>query len=152
MIQYPLTFKVSSLATGHTSTAWKSCYYPTTGEAQWAAVAIPPEFDGPGGGYSPEDFYALALLNCFVATFKVIAEKSKLDFKDFNCEGRLTVDRDEKGAPWMSAFKINGTLTGVVDAERARRILEKTSQSCMVLNSVKTVKTFEWTVEGVNSK
>ena len=35
-------------------------------------TTIPSEFEGPGGGYSPEDFYALALLNCFGATFKVI--------------------------------------------------------------------------------
>ena len=147
MIQYPLSFKVFSSSLPPISKTWTSEYYPSHGDPVTSTVAIPPEFEGPGGGFSPEDFYALALLNCFVATFKVIAEKSKLQFQDLHCEGLLTVDRDEKGIPWMSSFHLKGHLAGVVDEDRARRLLEKTSQSCMILNSVKTVKTFEWTVE-----
>ena len=147
MIQYPLLFKVSSLATPSALSAWTSVFYPSVGEPLLSLVTIPPAFEGPGGGYSPEDFYALALINCFVGTFKVIAEKSKLSFKDLKCEGVLTVDRDEKGIPWMSVFRLKGVLSGVADSDRAQRILEKTSQSCMILNSVKTEKIFEWVVE-----
>ena len=147
MIHYPLTFKVSSSATSGALSTWDSVFYRTAGDPVQSLVSIPPEFEGPGGGYSPEDFYSLALINCFVATFKVIADKSKLNFKCLECHGLLTVDRDEKGVPWMSSFRLKGTLTGVADIERAKRILEKTSQSCMILNSVKTEKIFEWTVE-----
>ena len=148
MIQYPLSFTVSASATPNISEVWKTTYYPSIGEPVDATVAIPPEFEGPGNGYSPEDFYGLALLNCFVATFKVFAEKSKLTFNSLKCEGVLIVDRDEKGVPWMRTFKLKATLTGVADPERARRLLDKTSQSCMILNSLKTEKVFEWTVVG----
>jgi uncharacterized OsmC-like protein len=111
-------------------------------------MAIPPEFEGPGGGYSPEDIYAFALMNCFIATFKVIAEKSKLVYEGLEASGTLTVDRGDTGAPWMKDFALRVELTGAADPERARRLLEKTSQSCMILNSVKTGKSFEFLVNG----
>ena len=147
MIQYPLRFKVSSNANSGIQHPWTSTFTPSNEEPVISLVAIPQEFEGPGGGYSPEDFYALALVNCFVATFKVFAEKSNLIFRDLQCEGALIVDRDEKGVPWMSSFLLKGTLSGSVDHERTRRILDKTTQSCMILNSVKTIKTFEWVIQ-----
>ena len=144
MIQYPLVFRVASTASAPISESWTSRFLPDAGTPVSATVAIPPEFDGPGGGYSPEDFYALALLNCFVATFKVIAEKSRITYKKLEAEGSLTVDRGEGGAPWMSAFHLKVRLTGASQADRALHLLEKTSQSCLILNSVKTLKTFEF--------
>jgi uncharacterized OsmC-like protein len=145
MIQYPLDFKVSTRSAAPISSTWTSDV-TSAGGSLVSTVAIPPEFEGPGGGYSPEDFYALALLNCFVATFKVIAEKSRLQFETLQGEGILQVDRNESGVPWMKSFKMKYVLSGVADAERAKRLLEKTSQSCMILNSVKTEKTFEFEV------
>ena len=111
-------------------------------------MAIPPEFEGPGGGYSPEDIYAFALMNCFIATFKVISEKSKLSYQGIQASGTLTVDRNETGVPWMKEFSLKVEITGAEDPERTRRLLEKTSQSCMILNSVKTGKSFEFRVNG----
>ena len=108
--------------------------------------AIPPEFQGPGGGASPEDLYALALANCFVATFKVFAEKSSAGFVSLLADGCLTLDRDEKGVPWMSRFHLKLRIEGAADAARIRTLLEKTSRSCMILNSVRTEKTFEFEV------
>jgi organic hydroperoxide reductase OsmC/OhrA len=116
------------------------------GEAQ-IECAIPPEFEGPGGGASPEDFYVLALLNCFVATFKVFAQKSRVEFREIDARGVLTVDRDEKGVPWMARFKLSATVYGPSDQDRVMALLEKTSRSCMILNSVKTEKTFEFGVQ-----
>ena len=146
MIQYPLEFKVTSTGDAPLVHPWSTAYYPKPGEAVTYPVAIPPEFEGPGGGLSPEDLYALALINCFVATFKVIAEKSKMSFKSLVAEGLLKVDRGEGGAPWMSAFHLQVRLTGCDSVDRAKRLLEKTSQSCLILNSVKTVKTFDFEV------
>jgi uncharacterized OsmC-like protein len=145
MIQYPLDFKVSTKSGALTSSRWSSEVSSPAGKLI-STVAIPPEFDGPGGGYSPEDFYALALLNCFVATFKVIAEKSRLHFESIEGDGVLQVDRNESGFPWMKSFQMKFTLLGALDLERAKRLLEKTSQSCLILNSVKTEKIFQFEV------
>jgi organic hydroperoxide reductase OsmC/OhrA len=143
MIQYPMTFKVSSEARSGISQTWE-----TRAESMSAPIAmsIPPEFSGPGGGYSPEDLYAAALTNCFVATFKVFAEKSRIGFEAMTIKASLTVDRNESGVPWMKAVHLAIHLAGATDLERARHLLEKTSQSCMILNSVKTEKTFEFQV------
>jgi organic hydroperoxide reductase OsmC/OhrA len=144
MIRYPLNFQVSSLSEAGTSTQWKSL----VGWDEGLSCAIPREFEGPGGGYSPEDFFALAVANCFVATFKVIAEKSKLVYQDIRVNGELTVDRDTQGRPWMAYMLLKVYLRSPEEThERARRILEKVSQSCLVIQSVKTQVTFEFLVE-----
>lgn len=144
MIHYPLNFEVEARSPSGIATLWST--RAAAHLAHEIPAAIPPEFEGPGQGLSPEDFFALALTNCFIATFKVFAEKSKLAFAEISAKTRLTVDRDEKGHPWMARAFLNITLTGTTDADRARRLLEKTSQSCLVLNSVKTEKTFEFSV------
>ena len=147
MVQYPLQFEVSAEGVAGTGQAW-STRVPghAPGEVREVRAAVPPEFSGPGGGFSPEDFYALALLNCFLATFQVIAEKSKLEFRGVRAKGVLTVDRNENGAPWMKHFLLSVEVEGAGDPDRATRLLEKTSQSCLILNSVKTEKTFKFEV------
>jgi organic hydroperoxide reductase OsmC/OhrA len=110
--------------------------------------AIPPEFEGPGKGYSPEDFFLLAVTNCFVATFKVFAEKSKLQFEDLNIQSELTVDRNEHGVPWMAKVFLDVDLINPSQPDQAARLLTKTSQSCFVLNSIKSEKVLNLKVNG----
>lgn len=143
MLSYPMQFKVSSRSESGIQTLWKtrSEHQPTE-----ITMAIPPEFAGPGGGFSPEDIYAMALSNCFIATFKVFAEKSRLNFKEIIVQTNLSVDRNEKGFPWMAKIHLNVNLSGVTQKENALKILDKTSQGCMILNSVLTTKTFDFNV------
>ena len=141
MQKYPMKFTVLSEGAAGIHTPWKA---KTKSTDQEIPVAIPPEFDGPGNGLSPEDLYALALQNCFIATFKVFAEKSRLLFNSIRVESVLEVDRNEIGHPWMARIHLNVILFGAEQKENALRILEKTSQSCMILNSVKTEKTFKF--------
>jgi organic hydroperoxide reductase OsmC/OhrA len=143
MIKYPMKFAVRAAGPAGMQSAWLT-------QAQnfdhQIPVSLPPEFDGPGAGLSPEDLYAMALHNCFIATFKVFAEKSKLQYETIGVESVLEVDRDEKGRPWMARIHLHVTLCGVSQQENAKRILEKTSQSCMILNSVNTQKSFQFNI------
>lgn len=141
MKQYPLPFKVSASSPAGIQTNWSA-----TAQAWGYSVplSIPPEFDGPGQGLSPEDIYAMALQNCYIATFKVFAEKSRLQYDKISVETLLEVDRDEKGRPWMARAHFQVTLNGAQQKENALRIMEKTSQSCMILNSVNTAKSFDY--------
>ncbi len=141
MIQYPLQFTTSSQAPSGIATQWRT----RVGDGREATCAIPPEFEGPGGGYSPEDFYALAIANCFVATFKVFAEKSKIIFESLGVDGVLTVDKNEAGHPWLKAMSLQIRLS-VPGGDRGRieRLLTKTSQSCLVANSIKTDVSFQF--------
>jgi organic hydroperoxide reductase OsmC/OhrA len=139
MIQYPLHFQIESVAKEGIQSSWSS-----SASGQSVVCAIPPEFDGPGGGFSPEDFFGLAAVNCFVATFKVIAEKSRISFESIRVSADLKVDRNEKGQPWMAELALKVEVKpGNADRERLERALHKASGSCLVLHSLKTAVNFD---------
>ncbi|MBU6382918.1 MAG: OsmC family protein [Verrucomicrobia bacterium] len=139
MIKFPMTFEVRALASSGIASQWK-------GEAHKLspiACAIPPEFMGPGNGYSPEDFFGLALLNCLIATFKVYAEKSGLTFQEIRGRVQLTLDRlpGETGFV-MTQADVFFDITGASDREKTKKILDSAIKDCAISNSIKTGKTF----------
>lgn len=144
MNQYPMQFRSHTHATSGILSPWTST---ASNQSQPVGLAIPPEFQGSGQGYSPEDLYAMALQNCFVATFKVFSEKSKLAFTTIDVEAILHVDRNTEGKPWMARIEMKIKLSGVQQKEIAQRILERTKSSCMILNSVNTEKSFEFIID-----
>ena len=109
-------------------------------------LSIPPEFSGPGTGYSPEDLYALALLNCYIATFKFVAEKSKLSFSEITGRATLEVGDSEEQKNWMKSLTMSISLNGCAQPERALGLLQKTTSHCMIHQSVKTAIHFEFHV------
>jgi len=140
MINYPLEFDIQAQGKSGIQTVWSS----GAAHGVSAKCAIPPEFAGPGGGFSPEDLYAMAIGNCFIATFKVIAEKSNFIFDEILVHAHLTVDRNEAGFPWMAKVHNHVILKGGSDVDRGKRLLEKTSKQCLVGNSVRTPITYEF--------
>lgn len=140
MYTFPMHFHVHAQSPDGTNTLWQT---QTQLQNQVLDCAIPKEFHGPGGAFSPEDFYSLALTNCFIATFKVFAVNSKLQFTTASADGTLTVDRNEKGQPWMAKFHLKILLTGCDNLKLAERVFEKTKLGCLILNSVNTAKSFE---------
>jgi uncharacterized OsmC-like protein len=139
MIRFPMSFEVAASSKAGSSSLWK-------GEAEGLipiVCAIPTEFMGPGGGYSPEDLFALSLLNCLIATFKVYAEKSKIDFAEIKGKIQLTVDRlSGQNGFALTQANIFIDITGASDAERARKVLDAAIKDCAVSNSIKTGKAF----------
>lgn len=133
MLSYPITFNGSASATSGMKTSWE---VEASGFSEQCCV--PAEFEGQGGTFSPEDFFLLALENCFVATFKVYAEYSKLNYQALNLKSQLIVDKDESGKPMMSAVHFDIELTGVSDEKRATLLVNKTLDSGFILRSVKT--------------
>jgi organic hydroperoxide reductase OsmC/OhrA len=138
---YPMDFSVQVQAGPGVQRNWTStaASVPTA-----VPCAIPPEFKGPGGGFSPEDLYAMAVANCFVATFKVFAEKSQAVYETIDVSAKLAVDLSEQGQPWMARVHLNVTVAGAQSPEKMERILQRVSQSCFVLNSIRSEKTFEF--------
>lgn len=139
MVKFPLKFEVQANASSGISSPW-SCQ---TDKLPPILSSIPPEFMGPGGGYSPEDLFALALLNCLIATFKVYAEKSQVQFQALQGKVLLTVDKlpSEPGFA-MTQAEIFLTIQGASDKEKTRKLLENAIRDCAVSNSIKTGKTF----------
>jgi organic hydroperoxide reductase OsmC/OhrA len=144
MYHYPIKFSLRAEATPGTQNAWSS-----TAQAdldQPLMLAIPAEFNGPGGALSPEDLYGLAILNCFIATFKVIAEASALTFENLVATLELEADKNEQGQPWIARAHLVAKLHGVSAPEKAERLMTKASQSCLIMNSVNTQKTFQFII------
>lgn len=139
MIKFPMKFEVQAVASQGASSLW-------TAQAEHLPPirsAIPPEFMGPGGGYSPEDLFAISLLNCLIATFKVYCEKAKVSFQEIKGRVNLTVDKlaGQSGFA-MTQADIFFDITGASDPEKARKLLDGSIRDCAVSNSIKTGKTF----------
>lgn len=138
MIKFPMKFEVMAAASAGIQANW-------TGQSDQLPPipsAIPPEFMGPGGGYSPEDLFALALLNCLIATFKVYAEKSKAEFREIRGKVVLTVDKVLPQGFAMTHADIFFDITGSTDSEKLRKVLDSAIKDCAVSNSMKTGKSF----------
>lgn len=133
MISYPISFYTQLDSPAGIESSWSS-KTPTHEHT----CSIPTEFEGPGGGCSPEDFFALALSNCLVATFKVYAQHSKVTYEKLEVKGELIVDLNENKKPIMKECHLNAKLYGPNNADLAKRLLQRAFESGFILNSVKT--------------
>ncbi len=140
-MQFPMEFYTRTESENGIQATW-SCW---SGEWQ-TSVAIPPEFAGPGGGLSPEDLFNQALINCFVGTFKVYAEKSKLSFDKLRASSKLVVAPDEQGRPIMKRLEVKVQIEKPSHPDRALRLAQKASESGFILNSVHTDCHFDFEI------
>ena len=100
--------------------------------------APPAQFGGPGDRWSPEDLLVAAIADCFVLTFRAIASASKFSWQGLACTVEGKLDRVER-VTQFTRFEINATLTlgPDVDAEKARRLLEKAESNCLISNALR---------------
>lgn len=109
--------------------------------------AAPPEFDGPGGRWSPETLIVAAVADCFVLTFRTMARASNLDWVTLECRVDGTVDRVDRVIQFTE-FRVHVRLalreaSFAVDEAKAARVLHKAHDGCLVSNSLKGVKHFD---------
>jgi organic hydroperoxide reductase OsmC/OhrA len=143
MIQYPLSFSVDVQTNQNITEPWM-----VSAGNNNSSCAIPHEFGGAGGALSPEDFFLLALSNCFVATFKVYAKASHLNFETVNVQAQLVLDKNDGNQPFAKTCQLYVDLRGVTDSSRATIILKKVARTGILLNSVKTELNFEFKLNG----
>lgn len=141
MIKYPIEFIASGSSSAGIASTWSNQLSGFTVQA-----AIPPEFSGPGGGLSPEDLYNSALANCFVGTFKVLAENSRLSYSEIRLQSKLVVDLDENKKPVMKDFYLSVSIVGPSNPDKALLLAKKASENGFILNSVKTKCHFSFEV------
>ena len=133
MISYPVSFHGASRANSGIQNEWK-----VTSSGLDTTCSVPKEFEGSGGAFSPEDFFLLSLQNCFVATFKVYAEYSRLSFDQLNVTGELIVDKNDNLKPVMKACKLIIELYNPSDKKKSDLLIKKTLENGFILQSVKT--------------
>lgn len=110
--------------------------------------APPREFDGPGDRWSPETLLTAAVVDCFVLSFRAIARASKLEWLELACTTQGTLERVE-GKNRFTKFLTAATLRvpAGTDPERARRLLEKAEEVCLIANSLSAERQLEARVE-----
>jgi uncharacterized OsmC-like protein len=145
MPSFPMIFNATASASDGIDLNWSA----RASDQRQLVCSIPREFGGPNSGFSPEDLFIQALVNCYIATLKVIAKNMKLSFSSIEAEAELVLDRDDSApTPWMKRAELKFRVNGAIDVDRFRRLMERVSKQCMVLNSVKTELHFEFEVSG----
>lgn len=133
MHKLPLEFSSETIASGEFENPWSI----DSGSLQ-ISCAIPTEFGGSGGGLSPEDLFLQALMNCFIGTFKVYANASRISFSSVQVNGRLIVDQDSARKVVMKTAVLEINIYGADRPDRVETIASKALRDGFILNSVKT--------------
>jgi peroxiredoxin-like protein len=100
-------------------------------------TAAPAEFSGPGDRWSPETMLVGAVANCFVLTFRAIANASKFQWTSMAVDVAGTLDRIDR-VTRFTAFTIRATLDvpSGVHEDQARRLLVKAEETCLITRSL----------------
>lgn len=99
--------------------------------------AAPPEFGGEPGLWTPEHLLLSAVSTCFVATFRSIAEASKLEFVGMELPVEGTIEKQEGGFRFTKiVLKPVVVISSEDDRERTGRLLEKAERVCLVSRSL----------------
>ncbi len=109
--------------------------------------AAPPEFGGEPGLWTPEHLLLAAVATCYVATFRAVAEASKLEFHGMEVAVEGVVEKQEGG------FRVTKivlrpvlTITREGDRERASRLLEKAERVCLIGRSLSSAIVLEGSI------
>lgn len=132
MKSFPHHYKVTATAEPTVHTTLKSSGLdPITS-------APPAEFDGPVDRWSPETLFVGAVADCFILTFKAIAAAAKLSWTNLACDAAGTLDRAEDAVRFTGIeLYARLELSAHADADKGRRLLEKTEKACLVGNSLR---------------
>jgi len=101
---------------------------------QKVTVSPPKEFGGEANTASPEHLYALSLLNCYIATVKVIARKSNYDLGELSATIHVDLDTS-KETPLSNAHII---LKPEKNTKKFKHVMRKAKEHCYVHQSVHT--------------
>lgn len=108
--------------------------------SQKLEVATPPQFPkGMGNIWSPEHLFTAAVSSCLMTTFLAIAENSKLDFVNFECNSKGKLEQiDGKFLMTEVILEPVVTIKNESEREKAEKVLQKSEANCLISNSVKS--------------
>jgi len=100
-------------------------------------TAPPPEFDGPGGVWSPETLLCASVADCFILTFRGVTRAAKFEWISLDCRVQGTLERVE-GKSRFTKFSTLATLRVAAgsDIAKARSLLERAEHGCLIANSL----------------
>jgi organic hydroperoxide reductase OsmC/OhrA len=107
-------------------------------------TAPPPEFDGPGGVWSPETLLCGAVADCFILTLRGLSRAARFEWLDLECRVEGTLER-QGGSTQFTRYVTVAKLTVAegADVAKAHSLLERTERTCLVSNSLRGERTLQ---------
>ena len=101
------------------------------------ATAAPPDFDGPGGRWSPESLLVGAVADCFLITFRGMARTAKLPWTSLECDATGKLDRQD-GILRFTQVDLHASLSVPpgTDEAAAKALLQKAEDRCLISRSL----------------
>jgi organic hydroperoxide reductase OsmC/OhrA len=101
-------------------------------------TAPPPQFDGPGGLWSPETLLCASLADCFILTFRAVARAARFEWLRLECRVEGVLERVEPVSQF-TRYTTSAALTvpAATDTARARDLLERAEHGCLIANSLR---------------
>jgi peroxiredoxin-like protein len=99
--------------------------------------SAPPQFQGDPGLWTPEHLLVASVATCFLATFRALAENSKLEVARLEVEAEGLLEKEEGGFKFTQVLvRPKLAITTLADRERAQRLLEKAEHACLITRSL----------------
>lgn len=138
MQAYPHTYRVSATAqqTGPVTVSAPDLPRLETGP--------PPQFDGPGGVWSPETLLCAAIGDCFILTFRSVSHAATFAWLKLECHVEGILERID-GVARYTRFAISATLTVPAGSDTAKScaLLERTERACLISNSLRGTRSLK---------
>jgi organic hydroperoxide reductase OsmC/OhrA len=111
----------------------------SAGGAPALRTAPPPQFDGPGDAWSPEELFLAAVESCFLFTLRAVARWAKLEFVNLRLDAEGVVDRQDRVTRFTEiVLRAVLTVPAGTDRHAALATLERTKAACLVSASIST--------------
>jgi organic hydroperoxide reductase OsmC/OhrA len=138
MHPYPHTY--TACASGDTT----GLVAVTSGQLPRLETAAPPEFDGPGGVWSPETLLCASAADCVVLTFRALGRAAQFKWLRLECRVEGVLERIERVSQF-TRFTTFATLTLPTggDVSKGRELLERAEHGCLIANSLRGARTLE---------
>jgi organic hydroperoxide reductase OsmC/OhrA len=138
MQPYPHTYVVAAAAENAGSVTVTSPQLPSM------ETDAPPQFDGPGGKWSPETLLCASVADCFILTFRAVARAAKLEWLHLECRVEGVLERRER----LSQFTRYATFATVTvpagtNNVKARELLERAEHNCLIANSLRGTRALD---------
>jgi peroxiredoxin-like protein len=110
--------------------------------------AAPPEFGGEPGLWTPEHLLLGSIATCYVATFRAIAERSKLNVSGLEVFVEGVITKEQSGFRFTEiVVRPAITVEREQDCDRAQRLAEKAEHACLISRSLSATITAQYKVE-----
>jgi organic hydroperoxide reductase OsmC/OhrA len=107
-------------------------------------TAAPPQFDGPGGVWSPETLLCASLADCFILTFRAVTRAARFKWLRLECRVEGLLERVGLAAQF-TRYTTFATLVvpAGTDAARAHEFLARAEHGCLIANSLRGTRVLE---------